>query len=392
VNIRRWRPDRGIERGPLWIVLDLVVAYLSAVIAIGPSDFTASVMDGPVLVRAAAAVWFLAIAARRFAPATALWGAAAATVAVALADVPVTNASLASALAVALVVQSRPARTALELSALPVTAVLVVLVAQPDALIPALVAHVVAIVVGRAGRVRWEASESMRRKEIEHERERADARARQALTAERARMARELHDAVGHAVTVMVTHAGAARLALGDAHDEVASALGHIERVGRGAMTDLDGILGLLAQDAEPDGDLGDALRALAASMPPGVTVELRLPDDPAALSGIERDTAEVVHRVVQEALTNVIRHAGPAHAIVDVELLDTVLSVTISDNGRSPGTRPAVSGGGRGLRGMRERVAALGGECEAGPLPDGGWRVAARMPGRRHVATEDVA
>lgn len=110
VEVRRWRPDRPVRRRTWWVLLDVAVAYISAVISVGPSDYTASVTEGPVVVRVAAAVWFMAIALRRFAPATALWAGALATVATVAAHQPVTNLSLPSALALALVAQMRPPR------------------------------------------------------------------------------------------------------------------------------------------------------------------------------------------------------------------------------------------------------------------------------------------
>lgn len=365
--------------------MDLAVAYLSAVIAIGPSDYTASIMDGPLLARSAALVWFASVAARRFAPAVALWCAAAATVAAVFAGIPVTNASLATALALALVLRNRPLRPAMELAILPVGAVVAVLASPSDAFVLVLVVHAVAIVVGRAGRIRWEAGEAERLRESERKREAAAARTRRALVAERARMARELHDAVGHAVTVMVTHAGAARLALGPEQGEVRVALGHIEQVGRAAMADLDGILGLLtSDDSESDAcdwaSVAESLRALVASLPPGVSADLRLVEDPAALRRLDRGTSDVVYRVVQESLTNVIRHAGPAHATVDLDVGEDSVRVEVRDDGgAAPGTFPTA--GGRGLKGMRDRVAVLGGVCEAGPMASGGWRVGARIP-----------
>ncbi|PRY59713.1 signal transduction histidine kinase [Glycomyces artemisiae] len=378
VNLRRWSPDRRVDRGPLWILIDLAVAYLSAVISIGPSDHVASVADGPLLERAAAVVWFAAIAGRRFAPATALWAASAATAAVALAGLPVMNASLATAMALTLVLRSRPLRFAIESSCVPVVAVLVVLVPVADAFVPALLAHAVAVVVGRAGRVRWEAQETMRRSEIEREREAAAERVRQARAAERTRMARELHDAVGHAVTVMVAHAGAARFALAGDREEITAVLGSIERVGREAMRDLDGVLGLLADEEDAaDQGLEESLRALLASLPAEVTAELRVPGE--ALAGLGSEAAAAVRRVVQESLTNVIRHARPAHAVVEVERGADWVQVSVRDNGSGP--VPQSSRQGRGLAGMRERVAALGGEWESGPLDSGGWRNRARLP-----------
>jgi signal transduction histidine kinase len=154
--------------------------------------------------------------------------------------------------------------------------------------------------------------------------------------------------------------------------------LGSIERVGREAMRDLDGILGLLADEEDAaDQGLEEALRALLASLPAEVTAELRVPG--AALEGLGPEAAAAVRRVVQESLTNVIRHARPAHAVVEVERGADWVQVSVRDNGS--GTVAQSSRQGRGLAGMRERVAALGGEWESGPLDSGGWRNRARLP-----------
>jgi signal transduction histidine kinase len=353
-----------VERGPLWVLLDVVIAYLSAVIAVGPSDHTASVLSGPLAERTCAVVWFAAIAGRRFAPLCALWAGAAATVTAVATGAEVTNVSLATALALTLVVRTRPTRQALKCAGPPTLAAVAALATDQNAFVPAVAVHGVAWIVGRAGRARREARDALRGRSSE-----------QAVAAERARMARELHDAVGHAVTVMVTHAGAARLTLGTESPPVREALARIEEVGRSAMTDLDRILGLLTDTY----DVEAALRALVARLPADVTAELRLPA-PESLRHLEPRVAGTVGRVVQESLTNVVRHARPAHAVVAVEVRDHAIGVVVTDGGTA--ARAGAPGGGRGVRAMRERVADVGGDVEAGPAEDGvGWRVAAVIP-----------
>lgn len=338
-------------------------AYLSAAIAIGPSDHTASVWSGSIVERGCAVVWFVAIAGRRYAAGHALWAGAAATVAASASGAPITNVSLATALALTLVVQARPAQRALETAVLPLAAVGAALAGDSDAFVPAVAVHTVAWLVGRAGRSRRETEEALRTRDSER-----------AVAAERTWMARELHDAVGHAVTVMVTHAGAARLTLGDDRSPVREALSRIEEVGRGAMTDLDRVLGLLTDTY----DCEATLRSLVAQLPPGVSAELRLPAPP-VLGDLAPAAVETVRRVVQESLTNVVRHARPAHAVVRVDVVAGDVRVTVTDDGA--GTEPAPFSGGRGLTGMRERVGRLGGTFEAGPAEGGGWRVTALIP-----------
>ncbi|MFM9443024.1 sensor histidine kinase [Streptomyces acidiscabies] len=382
---RPWRADRRGERGAWWVVLDVLVAYLSAVIAIGPSDHTASVFGGGVVERVCAVVWFVAIAGRRFAPGWALWAGAGATVTAAASGAEVTNVSLASALALALVVRSRPPRRALELAGFPVAGALLALAPDDRAFVPAAVAHGVAWLAGRAGRTRDEVTETLRARDGER-----------ALTAERARMARELHDAVGHAVTIMLTHAGAARLTLADGSPPVREALTHIEEAGRAAMTDLDRILGLLTESYDVEAEIHN----LTARLPADVPAELRLPSD-GELRGLPSPVAEAVGRVVQESLTNVVRHARPARVVVEVGTGEGRVVVRVTDDGGARGgagvsrgagpdagagggTRAARQGsrGGRGLAAMRERVAGLGGWVEAGMVEEGrGWRVVAVVP-----------
>jgi signal transduction histidine kinase len=241
------------------------------------------------------------------------------------------------------------------------------------------------------------ASDRIRRLQSEHE-----AATRRALRLERARIASELHDVVTHNVSVMIVQAGAARQVLSESPDEARAALLAVEASGRAAMTELRHLLdllsppGALASGAEADGGTAEAdltpqpgleqlqpliNRVAAAGLPVELQVSGELHDLPPGL-----DLA--AFRVVQEALTNVIKHAGPARTNVRLDRSDTDLVVDIADNGRpAPAGRqvpapPAVpSGGGRGLIGLRERIALYGGELDAAPRPGGGWRVRARFP-----------
>ncbi|WP_433462045.1 sensor histidine kinase [Spirillospora sp. CA-128828] len=370
MNLDGWRPDRAADRRWRWIAVDVLVAYVSAVIPIGPSDVTASVWHGPAVMRVAAVVWFAAIAGRRSAPAVALFASAGATVAVAVAGQPLTNLSAASALSLTMVAQTRPRPRALLVMAIPVAVVLPALAAESvQALVLGAVLHAVAWLAGDAARSRWEAARALRR----HEVERARAERRHALSDERARLARELHDAVGHAVTVMVTHAGAARLSLGGERAEIRTSLQQIEDVGRTAMADLDQILGLLEADP-PCLDLDVLVRRLVATLPGHLRTEIAID---AGLGEVSDPVAQTVHRVVQEALTNIVRHASAGTVRVRLFRDREDIVIGVSDDGRAAGPhRP-----GRGLNGMRDRVHRLGGTCQAGPATPGGWRVDARIP-----------
>jgi signal transduction histidine kinase len=203
-----------------------------------------------------------------------------------------------------------------------------------------------------------------------------------AVVAERLRIARDLHDVVAHHVSVMGVQAGAARRALDRDADLAREALQTVERTARNAIGELRGLLGVLrAEDAEqPEGhevspgldqldDLVSRARATGLDVRHGVYGEPRPVPEGVALSA---------YRVVQEALTNVVRHAGARSAEVRVRYLDNALEVEITDDGRGHGQTRT---GGFGLVGMRERIAVHGGELEAGPRRDAGYRVRASLP-----------
>ena len=206
----------------------------------------------------------------------------------------------------------------------------------------------------------------------------------QAIRDERSRIARELHDAVGHAVNVIVVHAGAARLATTD--DRTAETLREIERVGRSALGDLDQMLGLLDTDPaaeaaplQPTPGLGDIPRLVDDMRAVGADVHLHDPGGALTAGGIERPVNAAAYRIAQEALTNALKHAGDARIDVTVILRDDELLVTVEDDGR--GLSSMGSSGGRGIPGMTERAARLGGTLTATQGPAGGFRVYATLP-----------
>ena len=232
-----------------------------------------------------------------------------------------------------------------------------------------------------------ESAERLRRAQAEHE-----AETRRAVELERARIASEMHDVVTHNVSVMVVQAGAARRVLDSSPDDAREALLAVEASGRTAMTELRNLLGLLAPagaaepGADPAGggelalspqpDLGqiDALveRVRAAGLPVELSVAGRR-DLPPGL-------ALAAYRVVQEALTNVLKHAGQAKTTIQIEYRPAELFITVYDDG-GHATMAAPGGDGRGLIGLRERIAVYGGQLDAGPRPGGGWRLTARIP-----------
>jgi signal transduction histidine kinase len=216
---------------------------------------------------------------------------------------------------------------------------------------------------------------------LEAERERHAAAV---VTRERARIARELHDVVAHSVSVMVVQSGGARRVLESDPAAALQALGAVEDTGRVALVELRRLLGIMRQDEEPAplspqpglDQLGElAGRARAAGLP----VALRVAGEPGSLpAGVDL----TAYRVVQEALTNAIKHAAGAHATVDVRWSGEALEIEVTDTGGAERTADdAGAGDGHGLVGMRERVALYGGELYAGPGPRGGFVVRARLP-----------
>jgi signal transduction histidine kinase len=219
----------------------------------------------------------------------------------------------------------------------------------------------------------------------ELERARAE-QARQAVAEERLRLARELHDVVAHSISVIAVQSGVGAHVAKTQPEEAAKALAAIEVTSRAALTELRRLLGVLRQEDEPQGNLApvpglaDLDSLLAEVAKAGLAVRLQVEGRPAQLpAGVDLSA----YRIVQEALTNVVKHAGPARAQVAIRYRDHEVMVEVTDDGRGAA---APTGDGRarvghGLIGMRERVAVFGGDLQTGPRPGGGFRVAARLP-----------
>jgi signal transduction histidine kinase len=219
----------------------------------------------------------------------------------------------------------------------------------------------------------------------ELERTRAEA-ARRAVVEERLRLARELHDVVAHSISVIAVQSGVGAHVASTQPEEAAKALAAIEATSRAALVELRRLLGVLRQEGDPQGDLApvpglaDLEVLLAEVAKAGLGVRLRVEGTPSQLpAGVDLSA----YRIVQEALTNVVKHAGLARAQVTIRYGDQDVTVEITDDGR--GAVTSVSDGrarvGHGLIGMRERVHVFGGDLEAGPRPGGGFQVAARLP-----------
>ncbi len=210
-----------------------------------------------------------------------------------------------------------------------------------------------------------------------------EARAREAVAEERARMARELHDSVGHALNVVVLHAGAARRTIDEKPALAREALDSIEAAGRRALDDIERMLGILRAPEEEMGydvapGMGQLETLCAEVREAGLPVDLVVEGETRPLPASLDLTA---YRIVQEALTNALKHAGRTRARVRVTYEETALALEILDDGRGVTPAAATVSGGRGLLGMRERVATFRGDLEAGPRTGGGFGVRARLP-----------
>jgi len=212
-----------------------------------------------------------------------------------------------------------------------------------------------------------------------------DQQGKLAAAAERARIARELHDVVAHNLTVMIALSDGAGYALRDDPDEAERALETAASTGRLALAEMRRLLGVLREDSDgrtperdPQPGVPEIDRLVEQVRAAGLPVSYRVSPD-------ARDLPEglqlTLFRIVQEALTNTLKHAGPS-ATAEVEVLAAGADVTVSvaDTGPRLSAHPSVNGG-SGLRGMRERASVYSGVVEAGPRPEGGWQVAARLP-----------
>jgi signal transduction histidine kinase len=232
----------------------------------------------------------------------------------------------------------------------------------------------------------WLRGDAVRTGALEAERER-QLRARQAVADERTRIARELHDVVSQALGVIVMQAGGAGSVPVLEEPAAKAVLATIEQTGRQAFAEMRRLVGVLRDDDEaaalaPQPTVGEIPALLARLARAGLDVDLEIEGTRReALAGVELSA----YRIVQEALTNTLKHSGAGHATVRLSWSQDHLDVEVSDDGPSAGVAvlPPVraDSGGKGLVGMRERVMLFGGELEAGPSPHGGYRVAARLP-----------
>jgi signal transduction histidine kinase len=238
---------------------------------------------------------------------------------------------------------------------------------------------VISWVAGFALRERVEQAEAAEVRAERAERER-EAAARIAVAEERARIARELHDIVAHAVSVMVLQVGAVRHNLPESLDADAEALEGVERTGRTALTEMRRLLGAMRDEGDdvelgPQPGLGELEPLVEEVGRAGVPVHVHVDGDPFALP---RAIELSAYRVVQEGLTNVLKHAGASRADVTLRYSPEELTIEVRDDGDGRG---AADGLGHGLVGVRERVKIYGGEMSAAAAPEGGFVLSTRFP-----------
>jgi signal transduction histidine kinase len=229
----------------------------------------------------------------------------------------------------------------------------------------------------------WAAGMAVRERR-EGLRQALDQAAERAKVEERLRITRDIHDVVTHSVGLIAVRAGVANHVVDTRPEDAKEALAVIEEVSRRALRDLRAVLAVLrqeqgndAKELRPAFGLADLSSLVQPAEAAGVDVDLRSDCSREPPAGVALST----FRIVQEALTNVVKHAAPTRCRVRVATEGDLLRIDVVDDGPGPGHRQTVPGGGLGLIGMKERVAAHGGTLTAGPQPGGGFRVLAMLP-----------
>lgn len=377
--------DRLLDRSARWTLADVALTGLFAWITIVSVRSDAYVDQyGPI----EGVDWVLALSpalllpARRWFPLTALLTATALYFAIATMQGD-SNAPLAAPFFAYSVGMTRPTKVSWSLVAGCATVLSIGTLLGPGDPDP-LTAVVWFLLLGSG----WLVATSIRRNQTRAERLRAGMQrleadqeevARQAQAEERARIARELHDAVGHAVNVIVLQAGAARLTQDP--DQALATVEQIERVGRNALVDLDQLLGLLQETGDepartPSRTVDDIIALIDELRTAGADISL----DNRCECELGWRTGAAAYRIAQESLTNALKHAGDARIDVTMSCTPTDFHLQVTDDGiGASATRSAH--GGRGIPGMVERANVIGGHLTAGPRPHGGFTVEAALP-----------
>ena len=240
-------------------------------------------------------------------------------------------------------------------------------------------------IVGRSRRLAL-AREHAEREQAERLDSERELHVRTAALGERVRLAREIHDVIAHSVSVMVIQAAGARTVMDQDPSRAESSLRSVERAGREALAEMRRLLGVLADGQDlralaPQPGLEDLPELVSSTRAAGLQALIRVDGDPLAVS---QGLSLCAYRVVQEALMNTLKHAGPTRAEVYLRWCEDTLELRVSDEGRVDargGGEPVGGSSGHGIAGMRERTALHGGSVEAGSVPDGGFFVRASIP-----------
>ena len=247
----------------------------------------------------------------------------------------------------------------------------------------ALIWLLIVLGAGEVVRLRRAYLDSLRQRAIEAERTR-DEEGRRRASEERLHIARELHDLIGHNISLINVQAGVGLHLLERQPEQAGAALTAIKQVSKDTLDELRLVIGTVRGAADggsprrPARGLGDLDALVTASSAAGIEAAMEVAGEPRPVPAGVGLTA---FRIVQESLTNARRHAGPAKVTVRLEYGDRELTVRVADDGRGPEAPAEPGAGGRGLAGMRERAVAAGGSLDAGARPGGGFQVVARLP-----------
>lgn len=373
---------RSAARRPL--VQDSVIAAVLTVMAQGQAGWSTSIVDRVLLL-----VITGSVVVRRLAPFTVCTVAAAAAASMALtAQQPsVFGEYLAIMLAGYTIAERRSLSVAAAGGLLLVAGVIAHDAASADYSTPGAMAGdlIIPALVWGVGRIVHVQNRRATRSEalVEQLERDAEALAQVAVGTERVRLARELHDIVTHSVSVVVIQAQGAQRVLQPGQPQVEQALCDIESAGRSALVEMRRLLGLLRDDQQelaenPPPGLGELPELIGRVRAAGLSVAYRVVGEPVEL---DAGAQLALYRIVQEALTNALKHAASAQVTVEVLFTADEATVEVSDDG--PGAVDHRDSSGRGLLGMRERVAAYGGTVKVGSPPEGGFQVSARLPAR---------
>jgi signal transduction histidine kinase len=373
-------------RGDLLLALVATVFGVGTVLAAGPSEGTGVTRDADVLGVLLGIAASAPIALRRSAPFPVLVVTAVAVVWASARGSAIAAAGLGPALAATSAAYLTDRRGALVASvvfaATTVLATHLALDGDPSERVQIATGIVVSVLATLIGDVLRTLHQ--RNRELEALRE---VEARAAVAQDRVRIARDVHDVVGHALAGIALQARAGRRLVTRDPERTAEALRQIDELATRALGETREAIGRIRGAGQPAelrpqpglDDLDDLVARLHED--DQLTVSLRREGDADAVPATVQASA---FRIVQEALSNVVKHARPANAVVTVAATDGALEVDVRDDGRRA---PADDGRGHGLRGMRERAAQCGGSLDAGPDPGGGWRVHARLPVPRWTA-----